>query len=77
MYRTTRFWGWVFQRWFPDRGWYRLQNWMFSDAPNQWFGPYGTYEAAVKNRGDLMFQQMIEYRLRKPWGCHDVPKQNP
>lgn len=66
MYRGKRFIGWIFRKWLKNRGWYRWQNFVISDAPNQLYGPYKTREDALNKSGNPMLRQQIEYYLSTP-----------
>ena len=66
MYRGKRFIGWVFRKWFKNRGWYRWQNLMISDASNQLYGPYKTRKEALNRNPNPMLLQQVEYHLSTP-----------
>jgi hypothetical protein len=60
-------------RFYPDRGWYRRQDFNIPGVSIQPYGPYPTRKEA-NLAGDPPVVQQISYHLIMPAGCHDIRK---
>ena len=74
LFLIVRLWGWIFQDFYPNRGWYRVQNSVVGGYHNTIHGPYASFDQAVLRNSPLLYT--IMYRLTMPIGTIDVRKNN-
>jgi hypothetical protein len=70
MYRLVVFWGWLFQKFYPDRGWYV---WAVNTIS---YGPYISRFKASLQRHKRSFgtTYVVVYLLKMPHNCQDTRK---